>query len=86
MPTKTEVVEDFLSQIEDRFYQTLKGDNFPDYLGGTVQIAFTTKPRLTIDIHEIGKPGPRAGSKFKKRVGPSKKAMKAMREDASEEF
>ena len=85
MPSKSEIIEDFLAQIEERFYETLKGDSFPHYFGGRVEIGFTTKPRVEINIHEIGKPGPKLGQKFKKRVGPSKAAMRAMNEE-SEEF
>ena len=85
MPSKSEIIEDFLGQVEERFYETLKAENFPHYFGGKVQIAFTTAPRLEIDIHEIGKPGPKLGQKFKKREGPSNAAMRAMNEE-SEEF
>lgn len=85
MPSKSEIIEDFLAQIEERFYEILKAESFSHYFGGKVEISYTTKPRLEIDIHELGRPGPKPGTKFKKRVGPSKAAMRAMNEE-SEEF
>ncbi len=84
MPSKSEIIEDFLAQIEERFHETLQGENFPDFLGGRVEIIYTTKPRVEISIHEVGKPGPRPGSKNKLRVGPSKRAMRAAED--TEEF
>ena len=79
MPSKSEVVEAFLAEIEERFYATLQGDNFSDYLGGTVQISYTAKPRLTIDIHELGRPGPKVGTKFKK--NPSLQAARRLQKE-----
>jgi len=86
MPSKSEVIEDFLAQVEEEFHRVLTREQYSEFFGGRVQIAFTTAPRLEIDIHEIGKPGPKKGQKFRKRVGPSKKAMRAMTEDTTEEF
>ena len=86
MPSKAECIEDFLAQIEERFYSELKAESFADFLGGTVKISYSVKPRVTIEIREVGKSGPRKGSKFKPKIGPTKKAMRAMNEDTTEEF
>lgn len=86
MPSKAECIEDMLAQVEEEFHKVLKADKYPNFFGGKVQIAFTTAPRLAIEIHELGKPGPKKGQKFKKRVGPSKASMRAMNDDSSEEF
>jgi len=86
MPSKSEVIEDILGAVEEQFYKTLKAENYPNYFGGRVEITYSTKPRLEIEIHEVGKPGPKLGQKFKPRVGPSKRAMQEMQEDSSEEF
>jgi len=83
MPTKTEVIEDILAMVEEEFYKTLKAENYPNYFGGRVEITYSAKPRLEIDIHEMGKPGPKKGQKFKPKVGPSKRAI---REASSEGF
>jgi len=85
MPTKQQVIEDILGAVEEEFYKTLKAETYPHYFGGKVEISYTAKPRLEIEIHEIGKPGPKLGQKFKKREGPSKAAIRAMNEE-SEEF
>ena len=84
MPSKTEVIEDFLAQIEEQFYATLKGETFPGFFGGRVEIKYCTKPALQIEISEIRKPGPKRGSKNKPRIGPSKRAMNS--DNDSEEF
>ena len=86
MPSKSEVIEDFLAQIEEEFHRVLTSEQYPNVFGGKVQIAFTTSPRLVIEIHELGRPGPKVGTKFKKRVGPSKAAVREMQDDSSEEF
>ena len=75
MPTKKEAIEDLLGAIEERFYEVLTREEFEDYLGAKVTIIYTAKPRLQISIRESGRPGPRKGQKFKKRVGPSKRTM-----------
>ena len=84
MPSKSEVIEDILAAVEEEFYKTLKSESYPHFFGGKVQIAFTTAPRLVIEIHEIGKPGPKLGAKFKKRVGPRPSTLRAMQEDQEE--
>jgi hypothetical protein len=86
MPSKTEVIEDMLACVEEEFHRVLTHDKYPNFFGGKVEIAFTTAPRLVIEIHEIGKPGPKLGQKFRKRVGPSKSAMRAMNDETTEEF
>jgi hypothetical protein len=86
MPTKIEIIEDLLGAVEEKFYETLKDESYPNYFGGRVEITYSTKPRLEIDIREIGKPGPKLGQKFRKRVGPSKSAMRAMNDETTEEF
>lgn len=86
MPSKSEIIEDFLAQIEEQFHQTLKGDSYPNYLGGRVDIAFTTAPRLAIEIHEIGKPGPKVGSTFKKNASLKAARKFKRQEQDSEEF
>jgi hypothetical protein len=86
MPSKAEVIEDMLAQVEEEFHKVLTRENYPNFFGGKVQITYTTAPRLTIEIAEAKRSGPKTGQKFRKRVGPSKAAMKAMREDSSEEF
>lgn len=80
MPAKSEVIEAFLAEIEEEFYRTLKAETYPHFFGGRVEIKYSTKPALEIQIQEIRKPGPKLGQKFKKRIGPSKAAMKAMKE------
>ena len=66
MPSKSECIEALLAEIEERFYSALEGkEQFENFFGGRVEIAFTAKPRLEIDIHEIGKPGPKRGQKFR---------------------
>jgi hypothetical protein len=84
MPSKREVIEDILGTVEEEFYRTLTADTYPDYFGGRVEITYSTKPRLEIEIREIRKSGPKPGTKFKPRVGPSKAAIKAMQD--TEEF
>jgi len=86
MPTKQQVIEDILGAVEEEFYKTLKSESYPHFFGGKVEIAYSTKPRLQIDINEIGRPGPKLGQKFKKREGPSKAALKAMQQEDQEEF
>lgn len=86
MPTREEVINDILGAVEERFYKKLTAETYPNYFGARVEIAYSTKPRLEINIHEIGRPGPKQGQKFRKRIGPSKKAMKEMHEDSTEEF
>ena len=85
MPSKSEVIEDFLAQVEEEFHRVLTREQYSEFFGGRVQIAFTTAPRLEIDIHELGKPGPKLGTKFKPRVGPRPSALRAM-QDTEEEF
>jgi hypothetical protein len=75
MPNKTEIIEDFLSQIEEHFYATLKSETFPNYFGGSVRIVFSTAPRVAIEITEAKRPGPKMGSKNRPHIGPSKRAM-----------
>lgn len=84
MPSRTEVVEDFLAQIEERFYKTLKAEDYLNYLGGSVRIVYTTAPRVTVEITEAKKPGPKVGQKFKPKIGPNKEALKAMNEDTED--
>jgi hypothetical protein len=84
MPSKKQCIEDVLGTIEDEFYKVLKGEEFENYFGGRVDILYSTKPRLEINIREIGKSGPKPGTKFKRRVGPSKAAMRAMHADTEE--
>jgi hypothetical protein len=85
MPSKSEVIEDFLAQVEEEFHRLLTRDKYPNFFGGKVQITYTTAPRLAIEIHELGKPGPKLGTKFKPRVGPRPSALRAM-QDTEEEF
>jgi hypothetical protein len=84
MPSKREVVEDMLAQVEEEFHRVLARDEYPHFFGGSVRIVYTVKPRLTVEIRELGRPGPKKGQRFKKRVGPSKAAMRAMPD--TEEF
>ena len=84
MPTKRQVIEDLLGAVEQRFYEVLTREDFEDYLGAKVTIIFTTKPRLEIDIRESRKSGPKPGTKFKPRIGPSKSALREMQEDTEE--
>jgi hypothetical protein len=86
MPSKSEVIEDFLAQIEEEFHRVLTRETYLNFFGGKVQIAFTTAPRVAIDINEAKRPGPKVGQKFRKRVGPSKASMRTMQEDLPEEF
>jgi hypothetical protein len=84
MPSKRQIIEDVLGAIEDEFYRVLTREEFEEYLGAKVTIVYSAKPRLEIDIHELGKPGPKRGQKFKKRVGPRPSALKAIED--TEEF
>jgi hypothetical protein len=84
MPSKRQIIEDFLAQVETEFYKTLTSEEYPHYFGGKVQITYTTAPRMVIEIHELGKPGPKRGSKFKRKIGPSKRAIREMQD--TEEF
>lgn len=76
MPSRTEVIEDMLAQVEEEFHRVLTREQYPNFFGGKVQIAFTASPRLVIEIHEIGKPGPKVGQKFKK--NPSLQAARRL--------
>lgn len=86
MPSKSEVIEDMLAQVEEEFHRVLTHETYPNFFGGKVLVAFSTAPRLTIEIREQRRPGPKLGQKFRKRVGPSNKAIRAMNEDMAEEF
>lgn len=81
MPSKAEIIEDFLAQIEERFHQILKGDTYPNFFGGRVEICYSAKPRLEITIREIGKTGPKPGTKFKK--NPSLQAARRLHKQES---
>lgn len=88
MPTKRECIEDMLAQVEEEFHRVLTHDSYPNFFGGRATIAYSSaRPELKVEIKELGKPGPKRGSKFRKRIGPSKKVLQAFNEhEDTEEF
>lgn len=66
MPSKSEVIEDMLAQVETEFHRVLTRPEYPNFFGGSVRIVYSTAPRVTVEIAEAKRPGPKVGSRFKK--------------------